>query len=75
MFARRCGIGGMPPRCGILLTAFFIDFGTFHRHHHSDSLIPVLESLYHWQIFFWSQDRFGMLVPLLATPFSILWPT
>jgi hypothetical protein len=54
----------------ILLACVFIDLGTFHRRQHGDSLVPVLESLYRWQPFFWGQDRFGMLVPLLAMPFK-----
>jgi hypothetical protein len=51
------------------LAALFIDFGSFHRLHNSDSLVPVLESLWRWTPFYWEQDRFGMLVPLLAIPF------
>ncbi|HUR53015.1 MAG TPA: hypothetical protein VMZ71_02710, partial [Gemmataceae bacterium] len=41
---------------------------TVHRLHTSDSLIPVLASLYAWEPFFWEQDRVGMLWPLLASP-------
>lgn len=51
------------------LAATCIDFGTLHRHHQGDSLLPILESLQYWTPFFWWQDRIGMLVPLLATPF------
>ena len=51
------------------LAALCIDFGSFHRLHNSDSLVPVLESLWRWTPFYWEQDRFGMLVPLLAIPF------
>src|SRR5262249_13832810 len=42
----------------------------FHRHQEADLLIPVLCSLYAWKPFFWEQERVGMLVPLLATPFE-----
>ncbi len=52
--------------CGI--SALCIDFGHFHRHHDGDSLIPVLNSLYHWTLFLWEQDRFGSLLPMLALP-------
>ena len=41
-----------------------------HRLHTSDSLVPVLVSLYAWEPFFWFQDRVGMLWPLLAAPLT-----
>jgi hypothetical protein len=47
----------------------WIDLGWFHRYNHSDSLIPVLVSLYRWTPFYWDQNRVGMLVPLVALPF------
>jgi hypothetical protein len=49
--------------------ATWIDFGTLHRYHNGDALIPVLVSLYRWTPFYWGQDRLGMLLPLLAMPF------
>ena len=49
--------------------AAWIDFGTLHRYHNGDALIPVLVSLYRWTPFYWGQNRFGMLLPLLAIPF------
>ena len=52
------------------LSAAWIDFGNIHRLHHADSLLNVLVSLYHWTPFFWEQDRYGMLIPLLATPIA-----
>ena len=36
--------------------------------HNADSLIPTLVSLDYWLPFFWGQDRFGMLLPLVAAP-------
>jgi hypothetical protein len=36
--------------------------------HNADSLIPIFVSLEYWTPFFWGQDRFGMLLPLLAWP-------
>ncbi len=36
--------------------------------HNADSLIPVFVSLERWTLFYWQQDRFGMLLPLLAMP-------
>jgi len=41
---------------------------TLHRFQGSDSVVPVLVSLQRWTPFFWQQDRFGMLIPLLAMP-------
>lgn len=52
------------------LLALWIDLSAIHRHHNSDSLIPVMMSLVHWTPFYWEQNRFGMLVPLLALPFQ-----
>lgn len=49
--------------------AVWIDLSPIHRFHNSDSLIPVLMSLDRWTAFYWGQNRFGMLVPLLALPF------
>jgi hypothetical protein len=51
------------------VAALCIDFGAFHRLHNSDSIVPVLMSLWRWTPYYWEQDRFGMLVPLLAIPF------
>jgi hypothetical protein len=42
--------------------------GTLHDFQHADSLLTVLISTQKWTPFFWGQDRFGMLVPLLAMP-------
>jgi hypothetical protein len=39
----------------------------------SDSLIPILNSLYYWTPFYWEQNRFGMLVPLLFAPVRNPW--
>jgi hypothetical protein len=46
-----------------------IDFGSFHALHNGDSIILSLISLQRWTPFLWEYDRFGMLLPLLATPF------
>jgi hypothetical protein len=48
--------------------ALWIDFGRIHGMHHGDSLVPVLTSLYHWTPYYWAQNRYGMLLPLLAMP-------
>ncbi len=48
--------------------AALVDLGGFHALEHGDSLVPVLISLLRWTPFYWDQERFGMLVPLLAAP-------
>jgi hypothetical protein len=48
--------------------ACWMTFGRLHSFHDADSLLPVMVSLERWTPFFWGQDRFGMLVPLLAMP-------
>jgi hypothetical protein len=63
----------LPPLWPFLLLsatlALSVDFSDFHRENTSDSLVPVLTSLYHWTPFYWQCNRIGMLVPLLAMPF------
>lgn len=51
------------------LLAAWIDLSPIHRFHNADSLIPVLMSLDRWTPFYWEQNRFGMLLPLLVLPF------
>jgi hypothetical protein len=48
--------------------AAWMGLGTLHQFQHADSLLTVLISTQRWTPFFWGQDRFGMLVPLVATP-------
>jgi hypothetical protein len=48
--------------------AVWMGLGTLHDFQHADSLLTVLISTQKWTPFFWGQDRFGMLVPLLAMP-------
>ena len=48
--------------------AGWMGLGTLHDFGHADSLLPVLISTQRWTPFYWGQDRFGMLVPLLAMP-------
>ena len=56
--------------CWTAAAALLIDFGTIHAYHNADSLVPVLSSLYKWTFYYWEQNRFGMLVALIATPFA-----
>jgi hypothetical protein len=48
--------------------AAWLDCSRLQESHHGDSLVPVLTGLTTWTPFFWGQDRFGMLIPLLALP-------
>jgi hypothetical protein len=50
------------------ITALWMNCGRLHYEQNADSMVPVLVSLQQWTPFFWAQDRFGMLVPLLARP-------
>ncbi len=68
------GGGAWARRRGELLVAVLagaaalVDLGRLHRLEQGDSLIPALVSLQRWTPFYWDQERFGMLVPLLALP-------
>jgi hypothetical protein len=48
--------------------AAWCSLGRLHAFHDSDSLLLVLVSTQRWTPFYWHEDRFGMLVPLLARP-------
>jgi hypothetical protein len=48
--------------------AAWIGLGTLHDYQHADSLLTILISTQRWTPFFWGQDRFGMLIPLVAMP-------
>src|SRR5262245_54281641 len=52
------------------IAAICIDLGSFHRLENADAIVPVLSSLYRWTPFYWGANRFGLLVPLLALPWS-----
>jgi hypothetical protein len=52
------------------LVALCLDLSPLHRFHNSDSLIPIQVALQRWTPYYWEQNRFGMLVPLLALPVS-----
>ena len=52
----------------VLLSAYVVAAGPGSRLANADSLIPVFVSLESWTLFYWGQDRFGMLLPLVAMP-------
>jgi hypothetical protein len=59
-----------------LALAVWMDLSSLHGYHRADSFIPVFSSLYQWTPFFWEQNRFGQLIPLLGlwidSPFANL---
>ena len=52
----------------VATAAALVALGRLHRLEQGDSLVPVLVSLQRWTPFYWDQERYGMLVPLLAWP-------
>jgi hypothetical protein len=52
----------------VALAAVLVDLGGLHWFEDGDSIVPVLVSLQRWTPFYWDQERYGMLVPLLALP-------
>ena len=58
----------MGPIIILLLAAYAVANGPAARLHNADSLIPLFVSLESWTLFDWGQDRFGVLLPLLAMP-------
>ena len=44
------------------------DLGRLQEFQHADSPMPALVSTQRWTPYFWGQDRFGMVVPLVAMP-------
>ena len=57
-----------PLLAALAAAAALLDLGTFHRLENGDSIVPVLVSLQRWTPFYWDQERYGMLAPLLALP-------
>jgi hypothetical protein len=45
-----------------------VNFSWIQSFHNSDTVIPALISIEKYSLFYWSENRFGMLVPLLASP-------
>jgi hypothetical protein len=53
----------------LVFASFAIVIGRSTKNQNADSLIPIFVSLESWTLFYWGQDRFGMLTALLALPF------
>ncbi len=58
------------PVVACAIAALLIDLGAVHAFLTSDSIVPVLTSLYWWTPFYWGADRFGQAVALMAVPFT-----
>lgn len=52
----------------LLMTSYAVATGWTLELHNADALIPVFVSLDYWLPFYWGQDRFGMLLPLVTAP-------
>jgi len=50
------------------VVALCMGLGTLHQGQQADSLLLGLISTQLWTPFYWGQDRYGMLLPLLAAP-------
>jgi hypothetical protein len=48
--------------------AAWMSGSALHEYENADSLVLSLVSLLRWTPFYWEQDRYGMLIPLLAMP-------
>ena len=52
----------------VAAAAALVALGDLHALTNADAIVPVLVSLQRWTPFYWDQERYGMLVPLLAAP-------
>ncbi|HEX3131576.1 MAG TPA: hypothetical protein VH394_29840 [Thermoanaerobaculia bacterium] len=66
---KRCRAGAVAFALAPVLGAWMA-LSPVHQYQDADSIVPVLVSLWRWTFFYWEQNRFGMLIPLLAVPVS-----
>jgi len=52
----------------VLVASLLLTFGRHSHVHNSDSLLPAIMSVEHLTWYYWGQDRFGNLLPFLASP-------
>ncbi|MBL8290441.1 MAG: hypothetical protein JNN08_01320 [Bryobacterales bacterium] len=64
---RTCGLGYLGG-AALLVCAVLFSLSRVHRLQDADTLLPVFISLDRWTPFYWEQDRFGTLLPLLVMP-------
>ncbi len=53
----------------LVAVTLWINLGAIHRYQNADSLVMPLISIFRWTPLFWEQNRLGMLIPALASPF------
>jgi hypothetical protein len=51
----------------LMFCAAAMNFSWIQSWHNSDTVIPALISIEKYSLFYWSENRFGMLVPLLTS--------
>ena len=56
--------------CCVVFSAACLVFSDLQACHDADSLMLSIISTQHWTPFFWGTDRYGMLLPLLASPWK-----
>ena len=54
--------------CVFAVAAICINLSWIHTKHDADSLLISLISIERWTPYYWADNRFGMLLPLLASP-------
>src|SRR5688572_28210505 len=54
----------------LVAVAALANFGELQGRQNADGLVPVLVSLQKGTPYWWNENRYGMLVPLLALPFD-----
>ena len=53
--------------CLILVSTYILFSSQYSLAQHADSIVPILISTVKWTPFYWEQNRFGTLVPLICT--------
>jgi hypothetical protein len=64
----RARAGSLATFAALAVAAALADLGGMHAHEHGDAVVPILVALQRWTPFYWDQERYGMLVPLLSLP-------
>ena len=53
--------------CMLAVVAVCINLSWIHQRHDADSLLTTLISIERWSPYYWGDNRFGMLLPLIAS--------
>lgn len=54
----------------LAVAAVLVDLSDIHLLANADTIVPSIMVLQRWTPFYWDQERYGMLVPLVATPLA-----